>query len=78
MTINQQNNFHGERVDLSSSTDQIRVLLWHVSGLANSLSGAGLADATASDRGTFRRFLKETHLKLSCMHAVKFNLLLLQ
>lgn len=63
---------------MSSSTDQIRVLLWGFSGVANSLSGAGLVDTPASNMGILKRVLKETHLKISCMHAVRLNLLLLQ
>lgn len=59
---------------MSSSTDQIHVLLWGFSGVANSLSGASLA----SDMSILRRVLKETHLKIYWIHAVKFNLLLLQ
>lgn len=61
-----------------SSTDQIHVLLWNFSGVANTVSGAGLADTPASDMGITKTFLKEAHLKISCMHAVRFNSLPLQ
>lgn len=79
VTINQPNktSIRGW-VDLTSSADQIHVLLWDFSGVENSVSGAGLADTPVSDMGVHKTFLKEAHLRISCMHAVRFNSLVLQ
>lgn len=44
--------------------------------MVNSPSEAGLADTPAADMGILGRILKDRHLKISSMNAVKFDSLL--